>query len=462
MKTIMVIAPAGVETRNILRTDVFRVLKSNNLRIIILTPISKEDYFIKELADRHIIFEKLHKPGKLSFMYHWLHFAWFMNPDFSETIRIKTKALKQRRPLFSLPARIIGVLCKFQSGKRLIEKIGLLLLNNKSYDRIIREYKPLLVFATYRFNPFDPYVFAVLRTFAHHKVPSVCFIPSWDNLSSKGKPPLEMGKLIVWNEINKEEAIRLHNYSAKDVYVSGAPQFDIYFRKEGICSREEFFREIGADLDRKLLVYTTTSSATSDIDPEIIEIIKSYIDDNRFFPSCQLLIRIHPLAYYERKLYEPFKGYKNVIVEASDRYNTHGIFWDPSTRDMIHLANLIHHADVVINVASTTTIEACIFDTPVVNIGFDGNQQEPYWASTSRFYEYTHYKRVVEAEGVRVAKNKEELLKYINDYLENPELDREGREKIVEEQCYYTDGKSGERVAKYVLDFLDYVDEGGR
>ena len=42
-----------------------------------------------------------------------------------------------------------------------------------------------------------------------------------------------------------------------------------------------------------------------------------------------------------------------------------------------HLGDTLYHADVVVNVASTITIEACIFDTPVVNINFDGAGREP-------------------------------------------------------------------------------------
>jgi hypothetical protein len=49
----------------------------------------------------------------------------------------------------------------------------------------------------------------------------------------------------------------------------------------------------------------------------------------------------------------------------------------------------------------------------------------------------------------------EELTDYINSYLRDPELDGIGRRKIREEQCWKLDGKSGERIANYILKYLD-------
>ena len=57
-------------------------------------------------------------------------------------------------------------------------------------------------------------------------------------------------------------------------------------------------------------------------------------------------------------------------------------------------------------------------------------------------------------EGVRLAKSREDLIKYVNMYLKDPSIDREGRKRMVVEQCYKFDGKSGERIANHVLNLL--------
>ena len=142
------------------------------------------------------------------------------------------------------------------------------LLPGRYYEDIFEKYQPSLVIVAF---PFFPPVSEVLKRAIRNNVASIIFTSSWDNLSGRGELPVRSDKIIVWNEINKVEAVELQGYPPGDVFISGAPQFDPYFRGEELSSREGFFKEIGADRDRKLLVYTTTGSHISKADPEIIQ-----------------------------------------------------------------------------------------------------------------------------------------------------------------------------------------------
>jgi hypothetical protein len=121
-----------------------------------------------------------------------------------------------------------------------------------------------------------------------------------------------------------------------------------------------------------------------------------------------------------------------------------------------HLADTLHHSDVVLNVASTLAIEASIFDTPVINIGFDGQP-----GSNSRLMEWhygsTHFQKVVRSGAVRIAQSADEMIALINQYLIDPSLDAAGRRRIVEDQCAFTDGRSAGRVAAEIVRVLDTV-----
>jgi len=107
------------------------------------------------------------------------------------------------------------------------------------------------------------------------------------------------------------------------------------------------------------------------------------------------------------------------------------------------------HSDVVLNVASTISIEASIFDTPIVNIAFDQDDAEarPFLTSPLRYYSYTHYQQIVRAGAVRIAKTAREMLDEVNAYLVDPSRDAAGRKRVVAEQCEFTDGRSAERLA---------------
>ena len=114
----------------------------------------------------------------------------------------------------------------------------------------------------------------------------------------------------------------------------------------------------------------------------------------------------------------------------------------------------MRHSDVVVNVASTLAIEAAIFDTPVVNVSFDGETPSEWVRSARRYYRFTHYVNITRHDAVRVAETPAQLVEQVGRYLDDPSLDRDGRRQVVLEQCQFLDGRSAERVAGFVVDEL--------
>jgi CDP-glycerol glycerophosphotransferase (TagB/SpsB family) len=119
-----------------------------------------------------------------------------------------------------------------------------------------------------------------------------------------------------------------------------------------------------------------------------------------------------------------------------------------------HLADTLRHSDVVVNVASTIAIEASIFDTPVVNVSFDGETESEFARSARRYYRFTHYGNITRHHAVRVAETPSQLVELVGRYLDDPALDRQGRRAIVEEQCQFLDGRSSTRVSEAILEEL--------
>jgi len=50
--------------------------------------------------------------------------------------------------------------------------------------------------------------------------------------------------------------------------------------------------------------------------------------------------------------------------------------------------------------------------------------------------------------------NEKELIVWINKYLKNPEIDKEKRLALAKQQCQFLDGKSGERIGKFILSLI--------
>src|SRR6185436_10472264 len=139
--------------------------------------------------------------------------------------------------------------------------------------------------------------------------------------------------------------------------------------------------------------------------------------------------------------YERFVNEPDVIVEKpfNQTIVAEGSNVDPSRDNRLHLANTLKHSDVIVNVASTIAIEAAILDTPVVNIAFDGNDEKPFLDSSRRFYQYTHYKPLVDIGAVRVAPSTAALVSEVAAYLADPARDHAGRARAASELCHKVD-----------------------
>ena len=169
---------------------------------------------------------------------------------------------------------------------------------------------------------------------------------------------------------------------------------------------------------------------------------------------CQLLVRLHPQA-----VTGPYKLLTGQYLSlASERVKIElppvrdsKLLWDLPESDLEHLVRVLRDADVVINTASTISIDAAIFDRPVVAVAYDPAGDIPYERSVRRYYDYTHMSHVVRAGAVRLARSPDELRQKIVDYLRQPDLDREARRHIVEQQFGRVDGNSAARVVDEVI-----------
>ena len=168
--------------------------------------------------------------------------------------------------------------------------------------------------------------------------------------------------------------------------------------------------------------------------------------------GAQILVRLHPRD--EVGAYQEFANIPDVIIEKPFRDTVKvadGLAVDVMPENQRHLGDTMCYADVVVNVASTIAIEACIFDTPVVNICFDGPGETPFVKSAKRYYSFTHYVNITSRGAVRVAQSPDEMVAMVGRYLADPSLDRAGRRQVVMDQCQFTDGQSAERVIQCVL-----------
>jgi hypothetical protein len=325
---------------------------------------------------------------------------------------------------------------------------------------LFEKYKPDLLFAVNMFSAED---FRLLRYAKKHGVKTITTAKSWDVLNTKAFTRVIADRICVFNEFNRNEAIKFGDYPPEKVTVVGFPQFDVYRKKEIFISREEFFNRIGADLKKTLILFAVPGDWKNPYTHEVMIGLDNAIEEGKITQPVQILARFHP-KYPSTG--ESLKGLKNFIMDRPGTYfsrekeksldtSVSAVFaWTFTDNDIVHLANSIYHSAIIINTESTMALDAAAMDKPVILIGYDGFQKLDYWHSILRNYDKDHFRHVMETNGCRLAKSLGELVKFINMYLDNPKLDAEQREDLRKKLLYKVDGQSSKRLADAVLEML--------
>jgi len=464
--TLLWVVPNGGSAGNVLRAGALaRILDYvPDARVVLMSPLAADSAFTTEFAHPRIAFEPLpaHVPSGLERRLLGIIQAHYLERRTTETVRIKLGAghagTKMRfRAVKALLGRVLAPHAETGQWYDVIDRFS----SDADAGAVFARWQPTLVAVS---TP--GLIFAevpLLRTAARRRVPTIAVDLSWDNLTNKLFPIRRLDRVVVWNETMRQELHELHGYDADAVDVAGPPQFDCYFNGEPRSSRADFCRRIGLDPSRKLITLTTIPSESYPRHDVVIDHLLNAIRSGTLAAPCDLLVRVHPRD--DPRGYSRYAGIPHIAVEKPFRESArsgdgHGV--DVTVENTRHLADTMRHSDVVLNVASTIAIEASIFDAPVVNIAFDDRDAEarPFLESPLRYYSYTHYQQIVRTGAVRIAKSPAEMIDFVNGYLRDRSLDAAGRQRVVLEQCEFTDGRSAERVARAMARQLTGHDVG--
>jgi hypothetical protein len=458
----LVSVPHGAAAGNLLRTGTIeRLLAADDrTRVVLISPMARDPEFVREASHPRVTFEDLpaHTPSGLEARLLALMQAGYLDSGVTESVRIRrAEALANGTVRWIRAKRLLAqMVAPSMLRPRTRYALSDRLVSHPHAEALFDRYRPALLVVS------SPGLILsevpLLRTAARRRVMSVAIDPSWDNFTNKLLPVRRADRLIVWNDVMKQQAVDLHGYLPDEVRVAGTPQWDLYFKEGSTIDRTAFFARVGADPHKKLVTLTTTPHELYSHHDHVLRVLVDAMRNGRLGESVQLLVRLHPRD--DRAHYRAFEGTPDVILEKPFRATVRagdGLAVDVTRASQQHLADTMRHSDVVVNVASTIAVEAAIFDTPIVNIAFDGETEAAFPQSARRYYRFTHYVNITRHGAVRVAETPEQLITEVAHYLVDPSRDREGRRAVVREQCQFLDGRSAERVASFVVDELDRV-----
>jgi hypothetical protein len=313
--------------------------------------------------------------------------------------------------------------------------------------RLLEELRPDVIFCSHqRPTIVAPFVAAAREA----GIPTATFIFSWDNLTSKARMPIRFDHFLVWSDQMRSELLQFYPDVSRDrVHLVGTPQFDPYYDRELLWSREEFCERIGANPARPIICYSGGDLETSPDDPAYVEALAELIEQGEIEGNPQLLVRPTPVDNGHR--YRPvLQRHPGVLFSPPEWYHPEGDQWNwvvPSPADIRLLVNTVYYSAINVNLASTMTLDFAIWDRPVVNIALDVIDP-PRWGYPAKeyYYRFEHYLPVIELGAVRLACTRTELRDHINAYLRDPSLEREERRKLVELEVSPPLGNSARRV----------------
>lgn len=439
MKTVFVTSFHQLISRNILATPILdELLSRGDLQMVLLVPINKRLFFEDNYKRKNLIIESISKD-----------FTWrdaFLRYLALAALNTRSLAIKRRTELRGSGSYFSEIIGNRPLFRRLIRKLDRWLAPRGRFAILLDHYEPELVFSTDVQNENDVRLMHEARD---RGIPVLGMVRSWDNLTSKGIMRIFPDTLLVNNDLVKEEAIRHSGMPQEKIAVVGIPHYDFYLT-EPRTSRKEFFRKVGADPSKRLILFTPTGDrylGQNTIDREVLEILRDNLP-----ADCQILVRFPPHDTVNLGDFDPGGRIYSDRPTIPQTINPRKV---ELTREMDqHLADTIYHSSLVVSGPSTIAIDAALFDKPIILVGFDGRRSRPYLQSIRRYFDYEHQQPILRSGGARLAKSKEELLATIKAYLDDPGLDASGRKVIVKEQCAFTDGRSSQRVIEVLARFV--------
>lgn len=207
-------------------------------------------------------------------------------------------------------------------------------------------------------------------------------VGSWDHLSSKGLIRVQPDRVIVWNDIQRREAMEMHAVPAARIVVTGAQPFDGWFGRRPTCTREEFLARVGLPADRPVLLYVGSSRGIAKPEREL-RFVREWAhairrSDDPAVRGASLLIRPH---------YSNMDAWRDAEIDLPavsiwPRQRPSLPMTEADASDYFHS---IYFSNAVVGINTSAMIEATIIGRPVHTI------ERPEFADTQRGTIHFHY-----------------------------------------------------------------------
>ncbi|WP_179376463.1 hypothetical protein [Winogradskyella wichelsiae] len=426
-KKILLIIPDGVGIKNYLYSKLLTELKSDDIQIVIWSPLPKE------------VFNEVERLHGITIEYKAI--ILLAEPPLTRLYREATTyarlkhnvILKNNTSLLTNWPKPKGY-----SKRAFMQRIAQVLGNylTKDYKRIlsyeakskqhwgmavIAKYKaylealqPQSVFITHqRVGSLMPICLAAKQL--NIKVTTAIF--SWDNLP-KARLCVTADQYLVWGDwMQREMADYYPEIPSEQIKLVGTPQFEFYLEDKQVIPRKAFAKQHNLDENKAWICFSGDDEKTSPYDPQYLYDLAASLKGRT---DIQIIFRRCPVDFSERynQVLEQFQSHIVAIDPIWNKISGNWGGYYPDYKDVNLQLNLAMHCELVYNLGSTMAFDFSIFNKPCIYINYDVAHNRDW--SVTTIYQYQHFRSMKNLEGVVWLNSKQEIIKTIDQVLTKP------------------------------------------
>ena len=287
-----------------------------------------------------------------------LDYARVLAPQYaaSPKLRVRAEARAPRLVRWSTAVPAIGP----RATRAALTRLERLMPRSALMEDYLRRQAPdVLVLASLTYSRSQQ--FDQLKAARALGIPVAAAVMSWDHLSSKALLHIAPDMVLVWNDVQRREAIAMHALPPGRIVVTGAQCFDQWFARAPARSREAFCGAVGLRADRPFVLWVN-SVFNPPIDPPEPALVLRWLEALRgshpALSQLGVLIRPHP---------ERAGDWRGVNIERFENVAVHGGNpIDAGAKD--DYFDALFHSAAVVGLATSAFVEAAIVGRPVLSL----------------------------------------------------------------------------------------------
>lgn len=457
-KKILIITPDGIGLKNFAFSKLSGIFKKRNYKLIYWnsTPFDLEKLNLNSISLGHSVPFKidLFKRAKID-----LELDLFTNRFKSKVYQTYKFPSKSRNIKSFIKNQFVNYykLRYYNKLDKLKTKLNTKITHCSSYNESLKKlqvHKPDLVFCT---NQRASHALPPILAAKSYKIPTACFIFSWDNLP-KATKVIDTDFYFVWSKHMKSELQTYYpDIPEQKIRIVGAPQFEPHFSLQ-VDDIKSFRNKYNLKKDVKYILFSGDDKTTSPKDEQYLEAICHAVKflNTKTKSNLEILFRRCPVDFSDR-YDEVIYKYSTIVTEIKPDWKQHGNSWGsvlPTKNDSSVLSKTIYCSDLVINLGSSMVFDAVCHNKPCAYINFNPKNIDLKNWSVEKIYQFKHFESMPNKEAVIWINSKKEIADKILEGLQNPEPYVKQAKKWFEVINQHPPNKASQRIYDAINDII--------